>query len=158
MVETMTEIGGGLGSLMLRVFLILMPLLIVLEWVRSRVWFKRLIRSAEPVFHPIGFRPQAIFPLMTGLIFGISYGAGVLIPQAQSGDLDKRQIFLVAAFLMICHAVFEDTLLFVVVGGTGWVMVVTRFVAAVIVIAILSRLPWPTPVAASALAVENPTS
>jgi len=149
------EIAGGLGSLMLKTFVILMPLLVALEWVRSRCWFQRFVDAAHPVFDPIGFRPQAIFPLITGLIFGISYGAGVLIPQGRSGELDARQIFLVAAFLTICHAVLEDTLLFVVIGGRGWVMISTRLTAAIVVVSILARLPWPAPKRLPAVETEG---
>jgi hypothetical protein len=153
--EIVWDIADGLWGLMLRAFVILMPLLVVLEWVRSRVWFRRFIAAATPVFDPVGFRPQAIFPLVTGLIFGISYGAGVLIPQARSGELDRKQIFLVAAFLTICHAVLEDTFLFVVVGGKAWVMVTARFLTALLVISILARLPWPAPLPLTATAGDR---
>ncbi|MEW5701962.1 MAG: nucleoside recognition domain-containing protein [Candidatus Zixiibacteriota bacterium] len=139
----MIEIGTGLWGLMLKIFLIVMPLIILLEWARSQPWFDRAIQSAIPVFRPMGFRPQALFPLLTGVIFGIAYGAGVLIPQGQSGDLDRRQIFLVGAFLCICHAIIEDTLLFVALGGSGWIILTARFAVAIAVVWLLARLPWP---------------
>jgi Fe2+ transport system protein B len=140
------EIGNGLLGLMLKIFLIVMPLIIALEWARAQPWFDRVIRAAHPVFRPMGFRPQALFPLLTGVIFGIAYGAGVLIPQAQSGDLDRRQIFLIGAFLCICHAIIEDTLLFVALGGNGWIVLVARFAVAIAVVYLLARLPWPAAV------------
>jgi hypothetical protein len=141
--ELVTEIARGLGALMLKIFLIVMPLIMFLEWAKTRRWFSRFIVASEPVFRPIGFRPQALFPLLIGLFFGISYGAGVLIPQARSGDLDKKQIFLIAAFLSVCHAIVEDTLLFVAVGGNGLVIVVVRTIMALVVVFLLSRLRWP---------------
>jgi hypothetical protein len=141
--EITVETALGLGGLMLKIFLIVMPLLMALEWARSRRWFTRAIDSTQPLFRPIGFRPTALFPLLTGIIFGIAYGAGVLIPQARSGELDRRQIFLVTAFLSICHAIIEDTLLFVAVGANGWVIVITRFVAALVIVFTLSKLSWP---------------
>lgn len=143
--EIVTDIAGGLWGLMFRAFIVLMPLLILLEWVRSHGWFRRMIEGTRPLFRPVGFEPQSLFPLLTGLLFGISYGAGVLIPQARSGDLDRRQVLLVSAFLCISHAVFEDTLLFVVVGANGWVMVTARFVTAIFVVALLARLLRPVP-------------
>lgn len=142
-----TDIAAGLGGLMLRAFIVLMPVLILLEWVRSHGWFRKLIEGTRPLFRPVGFEPQSLFPLLTGLLFGISYGAGVLIPQARSGDLDRRQVLLIGAFLGISHAVFEDTLLFVVVGGNGWIMVTSRFVTAILVVSLLARLLRPAPVA-----------
>lgn len=141
--EIAIEIAEGLGGLMLKIFLIVMPLLIALEWLRSRPWFTRAINSTQGMFRPIGFRPSALFPLLTGIIFGIAYGAGVLIPQARSGELDRQQIFLITAFLGICHAIIEDTLLFVAVGANGWMIVITRFVAALVFVFLLSKLSWP---------------
>jgi len=143
MPEIIKEIAGGLGGLMLKIFLIVMPLIILLEWAKSQRWFGRFIDATNPLFRPIGFRPQAIFPLLIGIIFGIAYGAGVLIPQARSGDLDAKQVFLIAAFLGLCHAIIEDTLLFVALGANGWVIVVTRFLIALGVVFGLSKLGWP---------------
>lgn len=137
------EIGLGLGGLMLKIFLIVMPLIMFLEWARTRPWFARFVTATDPVFRPVGFRPQALFPLLTGIFFGISYGAGVLIPQARSGDLDRKQVFLITAFLSVCHAIVEDTLLFVALGGNGLVIVVVRTITALLVVFVLSRLRWP---------------
>jgi hypothetical protein len=141
--DLVLEIARGLFGLMSKIFLIVMPLIIALEWARSQPWFDRVINSAHPFFRPIGFKPQALFPLLTGVVFGIAYGAGVLIPQARSGDLDRRQVFLIGAFLCICHAMIEDTLLFMALGGNGWWIFLSRTVVAIAVVYILSRLPWP---------------
>ncbi|MBI3873296.1 MAG: nucleoside recognition protein [candidate division Zixibacteria bacterium] len=139
------EIAGGLWGLGLKVFIIVMPLITFLEWAKSQTWFTRAIDGAMPLFRPIGFRPQSLFPLLTGVLFGISYGAGVLIPQARSGDLDARQVFLIGAFLSVCHAIIEDTLLFVSLGASGTVLLGTRIVVAMVVVGALARLPWPRP-------------
>lgn len=137
------DIGKGLFGLMLKIFLIVMPLIMLLEWARTRRWFTRAIDSARPVFRPVGFQPVALFPLLTGIVFGIAYGAGVLIPQARSGDLDRKQVFLITAFLGVCHAIIEDTLLFVALGANGWMIVITRFCAALLIVFALSKLSWP---------------
>jgi hypothetical protein len=138
------EIASGLFSLMLKVFLIVMPLIMFLEWARTQAWFTRVINSTNRVFSPIGFRPQSLFPLMIGVLFGISYGAGVLIPQSRSGEMGSKQIFLVAAYLCLCHAIVEDTLLFVALGASAWIILITRFTAAMLIVFLLSRLPWPS--------------
>ncbi|GAB4313904.1 MAG: nucleoside recognition domain-containing protein [Candidatus Zixiibacteriota bacterium] len=143
MMDIAKEIALGLGGLMLKIFLIVLPLLMALEWARSRRWFTRAIDATQSVFRPIGFRPSALFPLITGIIFGIAYGAGVLIPQARSGEIDRQQVFLITAFLGVCHAIIEDTLLFVALGANGGMIVLTRFVAALVIVFFLSKLPWP---------------
>lgn len=138
------EIASGLLGLVLKVFLIVMPLIMFLEWARTQDWFSRFINSTNRVFSPIGFHPQSLFPLMIGVLFGISYGAGVLIPQSRSGEMGSKQVFLVAAYLSLCHAIVEDTLLFVALGASAWIILVTRFAAAMLIVFLLSRLSWPT--------------
>lgn len=155
MPDIVKEIAGGLGGLMLKVFLIVMPLIILLEWAKSQRWFNRFIVASNSVFRPIGFKPQAIFPLLIGIIFGIAYGAGVLIPQSRSGDLDAKQVFLIAAFIGLCHAIIEDTLLFVAMGGSGWVMIVSRTLLAMGVVFGLSKLNWPRTAAAEPVHIER---
>jgi hypothetical protein len=47
---------------------------------------------------------------------------------------------LVSAFLGICHAIVEDTLLFAVIGGSAWIMVTARLLTALVVTLVLARL------------------
>ncbi len=70
------------------------------------------------------------FSIMAGLILGITYGAGILIHEAKSGNLSKVEIFYIATFLMICHSVVEDVLLFVIFGANGWIVVIVRLLMA----------------------------
>lgn len=143
MSEAAYDISTGLFGLALKIFLIVMPLLIFLEWARTQAWFTRFIKASGAMFDPIGLRSESLFPLMTGILFGISYGAGVLIPQAQSGQLSRKQVFLTALFLCLCHAIIEDTLLFALVGANAWIVVVTRFVAAMVIVYAFSKSSWP---------------
>jgi hypothetical protein len=155
MADIVKEIAGGLGSLMLKIFLIVMPLIIFLEWAKAQRWFGRFINATNPIFRPIGFRPHALFPLLIGILFGIAYGAGVLIPQSRSGDLDAKQIFLIAAFLGLCHAIIEDTLLFVAMGANGFVIVITRLLVALGAVYGLSKLAWPAADLSTTLRTEK---
>jgi len=73
------------------------------------------------------------FSILAGLILGITYGAGVLIKEARSGDLSKKDILFIATFLMICHSVIEDTLLFVIFGANIWILIGVRVLFASLV-------------------------
>jgi len=70
------------------------------------------------------------FSILAGLILGITYGAGILIHEAKSGNLNKVDIFYIATFLMICHSLVEDVLLFVIFGANGWLVISIRLVMA----------------------------
>lgn len=96
------------------------------------VLFMRWIKSL-PFMRRMNQRAVVIFPIFTGVILGITYGAGVLINECRSGALSPKQVFGVATFLLLCHAVFEDTLLFVLFGADALVIIVIRTIISVLV-------------------------
>ena len=78
--------------------------------------------------------------MVVGIILGIAYGAGILIKNAATGNMSKKEIILSCLFLSLCHAVFEDTLIFVAVGANGLIILGTRIILAVVVIYILKTI------------------
>ena len=81
-------------------------------------------------------------PLVAGLVFGISYGAGIIIQAAREGTLDYRDIYMINLFLVICHSVFEDTILFAAIGAIWLPVLLFRLLLAVIVCMVVARF-WP---------------
>lgn len=79
------------------------------------------------------------FSIIVGQLLGITYGAGILIREARRGSLSRENIFFIGTFLMICHSIIEDVLLFVLFGANYWVMMAMR-ASACIVVVILWRL------------------
>ena len=134
-----TALKGSL-RLGLIVFFILIPLLIGLEFMRQTKALNWLTDKVNPATSRLGFSKEALVPLLAGFLFGISYGAGVLIPEARSKLISKQQVFLVAVFLALCHAVVEDTLLFVAVGANGWYLFFSRLILAVVFTYLIYRL------------------
>jgi len=76
---------------------------------------------------------QTSFSILTGQLLGITYGAGILFQEAASGNLERKDIFFIGTFLMICHSLLEDPLLFVLFGANYWVIIISRLVMACIV-------------------------
>ncbi len=48
---------------------------------------------------------------------GISYGSGLIIKETKGGNYSKRDLFLVAVFMSLCHALIEDTLIMLPMGA-----------------------------------------
>ena len=69
---------------------------------------------------------------MTGIIIGLTYGAGVIIHSIRTSNVGKKEAFLILLFLSICHAIIEDTLIFVVIGANGFILIAFRFILAII--------------------------
>lgn len=77
------------------------------------------------------------FSILVGVILGITYGAGILIKE--SNNLSKGELFYIGTFLMICHAIIEDTLLFVIFGADFTIVVLARLLWAIVISYILFK-------------------
>lgn len=94
-----------------------------------------------PVLKLIGIRREAANITIIGTTLGLSFGAGLLIREARSGALTRRDVFLTMGFLGLCHSVIEDTLLILLLGADLSGILWARLGFAVVVIALLARLP-----------------
>jgi hypothetical protein len=137
-----------LGALKLsgKLVLIIVPLVTLFELLRHLPAFRRTGDAVDPLMRGIGLTREAAVPLFTGVFLGIAYGAGIIIRVAQEKRLPARELFLMGLFLGTCHAVVEDTLIFVVIGGSAWIMLGVRVVIAICLTALLARLWKPRPV------------
>jgi hypothetical protein len=79
---------------------------------------------------------STIMAMITGLLIGITYGAGVLLKEAQY--MSKKQVTSVCYFLMIAHAIIEDTLLFVFFGADIFLLIGIRLFFAILVFIAIS--------------------
>jgi len=107
--------------LSLKIIALITVLIFVMEWIKSL-----------PVFTRHAHRLSMGFTLTVGVILGITYGAGMLIREYRSELLSGEQIFFVGTFLMICHAIIEDTLLFAIFGADPVTVILLRCLAAVL--------------------------
>ena len=80
------------------------------------------------------------FSIIAGQLLGITYGAGILLREATRGNLTREDIFYIGTFLMICHSLIEDVLLFVLFGANYWVIIGVRLPAALCISFLMVRL------------------
>jgi len=107
----------GQAALMLKIFGIILALLGLMRLL-ERIGAVRLMdRVLAPVLRVLGMTPAAAPLAIIGMTLGISYGGGLIIRQAQSGRLAKRDIFFSLVLMSLCHSIIEDTLLMVALGG-----------------------------------------
>ncbi len=134
------ETFRGLLSLLIKMFFIVVPLMVLLEIFREYNLIGKITRPFRIPARIIGFYEDSIYPLLAGIIFGLSYGGGVLIGESNSGRIKGNQKFLVALYLGLCHAVFEDTLIFASLGANGIIVLTTRLIIATVVVGIISLI------------------
>ena len=135
-----SETSLGLLYLLIKVFCIVVPLMVLLEVFREFDLIEKITRPFKRPLGLLGFGEESIYPLLAGIIFGISYGGGVLIGESDSGRIKGNQKFLVALYLGLCHAVFEDTLIFVSLGANGVIVLSTRLIMATVVVGAVSAI------------------
>jgi len=109
------------GALLLSIKIVALVtiLIIMMDWIRSHPILQKNTRHISKGF-----------TLASGLVLGITYGAGVLISEAKGGEMSQNEIFVIGTFLLICHALIEDTLLFAMFGANAVVIVTVRSLLA----------------------------
>lgn len=129
---------GSLSSV-LNIAIIVIPLMIVMQIAKDYKVLDYISGFLKPVTNFFNMSKESAFPLLIGLTFGLSYGAGVIIQSSKEGNLSKKDSVLLIVFLASCHAVLEDTLIFVAVGANGWILFGARLFAAILVTYLISR-------------------
>ncbi|MGB5867624.1 MAG: nucleoside recognition protein [Arcobacteraceae bacterium] len=116
--------GSTYNSIVLsiKIIILITVLIFIMDFIKTR---KFVLESQKNV--------SKGFSIVVGVILGITYGAGILIQEAKSGSISKSDLFYIGTFLMICHAIIEDTLLFVIFGADFTMVIAIRTIAAIIV-------------------------
>jgi len=130
----------GLADTGVKMLLVLVAIFMLLEVARRYGILEKTLRSIGAVTRFIGLKPEAGMPWLAGNVLGVVFGAGVVIETVREGRLDSKQVTLVATFLALCHGLFEDTAIFMVLGANMFWILVPRIVLAVAVTWVLSKV------------------
>ena len=131
--EFFIEAFEGSWDMLKTLAVIIFPLLIGIELTEELEILTRLSKLFAPVLKHFQLPKEASLSLIVAQIFGLTYGAGVILTEVKEDKLNQRELMTLTVFLVICHAVIEDTLLFIAIGGRGFVMLGTRLVLAVVI-------------------------
>ena len=96
------------------------------------IFFLDFLKSL-PLIQKHSHKLNSGFSITVGVILGITYGAGILIAEYEKGILKPKEILFIGTYLMICHAIIEDTLLFVIFGANVWIVVSLRLLFATLI-------------------------
>lgn len=116
-------VGSFTDSLILSIKIIGLIALVIffMDWLKST----RLMKEYAS-------KVNSSFSIIVGLLLGIIYGAGILVREVDAGHLTRKDVLFISTFLMICHSIIEDGLLFVIFGANYWVIIGVRLAAAFI--------------------------
>jgi spore maturation protein SpmB len=128
----------------LQIALIVFPLMVFIRAMRdlgALEWFAGLMR---PLMRPLGMAPQGAVTMTGGMLFGLAFGAGIILQQAREQEFTRREITLIVLFLCACHAVVEDTLIFIPLGIDVLPLLLIRLATAIVLTVLIARL-WKEP-------------
>lgn len=94
----------------------------------------------RPLLKLIGIAPGALSITLIGMTLGLAYGGGLLIREAERGDIAPADIFCAISLLGLCHSLIEDTLLVLLIGADLSAILWARIAFALVMIALVSRL------------------
>lgn len=120
--------------------MIVIPLMIVIQFMREKGWLHKLSDWLAPSMKFLGMSKNTSMTMVAGLTIGLAFGAGLMIQAVKEDGVSKRDMYLALIFLVSCHAVVEDTLIFIPLGIPVWPLLLIRLAAAIILTIAVSRI------------------
>ena len=138
--EVVTAALGTAAVGVLQLALIVVPVMLFIQVLKDLGALDGFARHMRPLMRPLGIAPRGAVTMAGGLIFGLAFGAGVIIEQVREQKFGKREITLMILFLCACHAVVEDTLIFIPLGINVGYLLLIRLSTAVLLTLLIARL------------------
>jgi hypothetical protein len=127
---------AGIGIFQLAIIVI--PLMIGIQILKDKKWLDVFSGWMAPVTRGLGMKENTSTTLAAGLLFGLAYGAGVMIQAVKEDGVSHKDVTTAFIFLVACHAVVEDTLIFLPLGIPILPLLLIRLGVAVILTLVVS--------------------
>jgi len=112
---------------------VLVNLLLILQKILNEFGLiKWILKPFLPLLQLMGLPANTGFLWMVAYTLGLSYGGAIMISQSEEGKLTKEDADLLNHHIAISHSQLEDTLLFVAMGYPLVILVLPRFLLAVV--------------------------
>ncbi|MDG4657161.1 nucleoside recognition domain-containing protein [Ectobacillus antri] len=121
--------------------LIVIPLMIMIQILKDYGFLDRFSKMMAPFTRLLGMKENTSTTLAAGLLFGLALGAGVMIQAVREDGVEKRDLVLAFIFLVACHAVVEDTLIFIPLGIPVLPLFFIRIIVAVLLTVVIA-ITW----------------
>ena len=126
----------NLGAIFL-IILALMSVIRFLDRIRATELFVRLL---APLLRALGIGKEAATITIVGLTMGLAYGGALIIREARSERVEKKDIFFSLTLMGIAHSLIEDTLLMMLLGAHVTGILLVRLIFSVGLIFVMVRI------------------
>lgn len=124
----------SMGQLSIKIFFIVMGLMVILGLLKSFDWIPALVRILGPFLRLMGLNERVGVLWLTAVVFGLTYGAAVIVEEAKEGNLSARDLEKLHLSVGINHSMVEDPILFVALGLNAFWLYVPRLVTAMVAV------------------------
>jgi len=127
-------------ALCAKIFLILTPLMVVLEILKQYQVIEKIVRPMGPLLSLIGVERHMGLLWLTAALFGLAYGSAVIVEETREGHFSEPELERLQASIGINHAVIEDPVLFLPFSVHPFWLWVPRLVAAIAAVYVVRGL------------------
>ncbi len=120
--------------LCIKMFVIIMALMILLGIMKSFNIVHHIVRVISPVLKAMGLNQKVGILWITAAVFGIAYGAVVIVQEAKEGNFDRQELEKLHISIGINHSMVEDPTLFLTLGLNAFWLWVPRLLTAVLAV------------------------
>ncbi len=128
------EWGRGTAGLVLQIFCIIMPLMVILELFKIFNIIQLITKLTAPLLKVMGLDKSCGMLWLTASIFGLAYGAAVLVEETKARKFKKEDLTQLHLSIGVNHAIIEDPALFLPLGIPVVWLWIPRLVAAILAV------------------------
>lgn len=125
---------AGAVVLTLQILVIITLLMTILEIAKQYGWIEKIVGFFQPLFILFGLKKTSGPMWLASALFGIVYGAAVIVDEAREGHMEKGELKKINVTIGINHGLIEDPLLFLPLGLNLLWLYIPRMVAAIIAV------------------------
>jgi hypothetical protein len=122
------------------IFIIVVVLVTILEFLKVIGIESFLKKILAPPLKFFGISESSMNIIIVGMTIGLQFGGGILIKEVNSGKIDKQSVFLSILMINLVHAVIEDTLLMLAVGGHFSGVIFARIIFSLLISLVMFRI------------------
>lgn len=127
----LTAWAWGTFKLAVQIFCIIMPLMIILELAKIFNIINSITKLVSPILSVMGLNRSTGMLWLTASIFGLAYGAAVIVEETQTTEFKKEDLTKLHLSIGVNHAMIEDPALFIPLGLPFFWLWIPRLVAAI---------------------------
>jgi len=137
---TLTQWALGELRNYVMIFLIILGLLLLMRFLKNTGIIDKFNNFLKPSLRLIGMSKDAAPIAIIGTTLGLAYGGGLIIKEANSNVLSKKDVFYSLSLMGLSHSLIEDTLLMLAIGASIFGVLIGRVIFTIIVMILLIKI------------------